>query len=146
MRLGLRASLPFLVVLVAACGAPPDPGQGAGQKLVPDPAAPPDGAAIVAREGCARCHQDDAARPLAGRSSAPPYGPNLTPDADTGLGGWSDEQILAAIRAGTDDGGHELCAVMPRFSALSDDDARALVRYLRGLVAVAREVPETECE
>jgi mono/diheme cytochrome c family protein len=40
-------------------------------------------------------------------------GENLTPDKETGLGSWTDEQIIAAIRTGKTPEGRELSAVMP---------------------------------
>jgi mono/diheme cytochrome c family protein len=71
------------------------------------------------------------------------YGPNLTPDKDTGLGNWTDEQIIAAIRTGKRPDGRELVPVMPwhAFAALTDEDVRAMVAFLRTIKPVANKVP-----
>lgn len=58
---------------------------------------------------------------------------NITPDPETGLGNWSDGEIIRAIREGVDNKGDALFAIMPygHYSSLSDDDAKAIVAYLR---------------
>lgn len=95
------------------------------------------GEGLVDALGCRDCHEDPsgATGALGGRkgSLARPAGPNLTPDGETGLGEWSDDAIVRAIRDGVDNEGEALCASMPRFSALSDDDGAAVVAYLRSL-------------
>lgn len=71
------------------------------------------------------------------------YPPNLTNDP-TGLAGWSDEEVVAAIRTGVRPDGRQLVPIMPyqSYAALTDDDAIALVRYLRRVPPVSNEVPE----
>lgn len=61
--------------------------------------------------------------------------PNLTPDPDTGLGRWKDDEILRALRDGVAADGHFLLPLMPytAFQHLSDEDARAVVAYLRSI-------------
>src|SRR5882724_5447858 len=61
--------------------------------------------------------------------------PNLTPDPDTGLGRWTDDEIMRAIRDGVSTDGHFLIPLMPFFSFqyLSDEDARSIVAYLRSI-------------
>ena len=61
------------------------------------------------------------------------YVPNLTSDAETGLGKWSDDRISRAIRDGVDDEGTLLFPVMPflSYQHMSDSDVRAIVAYLR---------------
>ena len=70
------------------------------------------------------------------------YGPNLTPDA-SGLGAWTGDQIVAAIRTGATPEGRGLVPVMPwpNLSAMSDEDAYAIAAYLKSLAPVANEVP-----
>ncbi|MGH7461534.1 MAG: c-type cytochrome [Longimicrobiales bacterium] len=67
---------------------------------------------------------------------------NLTPDSATGLGAWSDAEIVRAIRNGEDRAGHVLAPVMPYewFHEMSDRDALAVARYLRSQKAVHNEV------
>lgn len=71
------------------------------------------------------------------------YPPNLSPDPETGLGSWSDEEILQALRTGERPDGRELAPIMPwrSYATLTDADARALIAYLRSLPAYSFEVP-----
>ena len=68
--------------------------------------------------------------------------PNLTP-APEALGGWTDEQVADAIRAGRRPDGRQLSPVMPwpSYSALTDQDVADLVAYLRTLPASANRMP-----
>jgi hypothetical protein len=64
----------------------------------------------------------------------------------TGLGAWSDEQIIRALRFGWDKSGAELCAAMPRYPEMGDVEATDIVAYLRSLAPVSRpEIPESVC-
>jgi mono/diheme cytochrome c family protein len=71
------------------------------------------------------------------------HGPNLTQDKETGLGTWSDEQIVAAIRTGVRPDGRILAPIMPwrAFASLTDADAKAIVAYLKSLPLVENKVP-----
>jgi cytochrome c553 len=70
--------------------------------------------------------------------------PNLTSDAETGLGNWTDGQILRAIREGIGHRDEGLFPMMPYrdYAFVSDEDARAIVAYLRTLPPVKRPVEE----
>ena len=70
-------------------------------------------------------------------------GRNLTPDKETGLGNWTDDQIISAITAGIRPDGRRLAPIMPWqcLSHLSSDDARAIVAYLRSLPPVKNPAP-----
>jgi mono/diheme cytochrome c family protein len=64
------------------------------------------------------------------------FPPNLTSDPDTGLGRWTDEQILNAFRHGQRPDGRVLSPAMPwpaYGSRLTEADALAIVAYLRSL-------------
>ena len=71
------------------------------------------------------------------------HGPNLTPDAETGLGTWSTEQIATAITKGKRPDGRELAPIMPwhAFASLTAQDARAIAVYLKSLSPVSNKVP-----
>ena len=71
------------------------------------------------------------------------FPPNITPDKETGVGGWSDRQLANAIRAGIGRHGNRRIATMPwqAYARLSDDDVTAIVAYLRTLDPVRRQVP-----
>ena len=72
------------------------------------------------------------------------YPPNLTPDRETGLGSWSEADIVRAVRQGVRPDGRELAPVMPwrNYAALTDEDARALARHLKGLAPVRNATPQ----
>jgi hypothetical protein len=109
------------------------------------------GETYVRERRCATCHQPDDPNlgTLSGQTTArfgtAAYGANLTPDRQTGLGTWSDEEILRAIREGLDDTGAPLCAPMPRFDDIGEDEGTAIVAYLRSLPAVKRKIPDSQC-
>ncbi len=63
---------------------------------------------------------------------------NITPDPDTGIGNWTDGELIRAIREGVDRNGEYLFPIMPYFiyRNLSDDDVQAVVAYMRKLPPV----------
>lgn len=71
------------------------------------------------------------------------YAPNITPDVGTGIGSWTDEQIIRAIREGVRPDGRVLGPPMAfqSYRRISDNDIRAIVAYLRSVPAVENEVP-----
>jgi mono/diheme cytochrome c family protein len=71
------------------------------------------------------------------------YSSNITPDRQTGLGGWSDDQIITAVRLGRRPNGERILPVHPFtvFNGMSAEDLRALVAYLRTLPPVSRKTP-----
>jgi len=96
---------------------------------------------------CAGCHTDvkGGGAPLAGgRPLATPfglfYGPNITPDKEHGIGGWSEAQFRTALRRGIDDEGHYLYPVFPfgSFTKMTDQDIGDLWAYLQSRPAVAQ--------
>ena len=70
---------------------------------------------------------------------------NITPDKETGIGNWSDEQLVKAIREGVRPDGSLIGPPMPIgfYRKLSDDDVAALVAYLRAQPAVRNAVPKS---
>ena len=72
------------------------------------------------------------------------YARNLTPDMETGLGKWSADDIVKAIRTGQRPDGTVLMPPMPwqMFSNLTDEDAYAIAAYLKSLPPVSHKVPD----
>ena len=79
-----------------------------------------------------------------GRKYEGPYGTvystNITPDKETGIGGWTDEQIVTAIRLGRRPNGDRLVPVHPYtvFNGMAEEDVKAVVAFLRTVPAVKR--------
>ena len=110
------------------------------------------GMALVAQLGCARCHQDepvDAGLILSGKltsivGEAGVFPKNLTPDPATGLGCWTDDQIINAFMNGINEKGETLCFRMPMYRNRVDGGMpQEIVDFLRTLPAVNKAIPET---
>jgi hypothetical protein len=105
------------------------------------------GMALVQNFSCLPCHGD----PPVGKQFSYGYSKNLTPDPATGLGCWSDQQIVTAILDGVTPDGETLC-IMPRWGStgfqgntLDAGSAEQIVQYLRTLAPVVHTVPPTAC-
>ena len=70
-------------------------------------------------------------------------GRNITPDKETGLGSWTDEQIATAITTGKRPDGRQLAPIMnyAAFTHMTKDDVAAVVAYLRSIPPVHNKVP-----
>ncbi len=97
--------------------------------------------------GCG-CHSPDPAKPLAGgeKFEGPfgvVYSKNITPDKATGIGNWTDQQIMDVLRKGIDDQGHQLFPIMPYmvFSNMAKSDMMDLIAYLRSVDPISNTVP-----
>src|SRR5688500_18376151 len=68
------------------------------------------------------------------------YSTNITPDRETGIGSWTDEQIITAIRLGRRPNGERLLPVHPYtvFNGMTADDLKTLVTFLRTVPPVKR--------
>lgn len=164
-RLGLAAGALLLIMLIAAGGfvyrmpalkqLPPERVAAGAAGSIPRPdvsALPRERAALVQRgrylfnvASCAYCHGNDGAggAKLSGALGSI-FTPNISSDAQAGLGAWSDAQIVRAIRSGVGRNGRPLYwQGMPwdHFSNWDEEDIRALVAYLRLLPPVAERVP-----
>ncbi|HWB46197.1 MAG TPA: c-type cytochrome [Hyphomicrobiaceae bacterium] len=71
------------------------------------------------------------------------YGPNLTPDKETGLGTWTQAQIATALQTGVRPDGRVLAPAMPwrGFANLTKSDAMAIAAYLKSLPPIKNKVP-----
>jgi mono/diheme cytochrome c family protein len=144
-----RDALGMIIVAAFAAAAP------LTSPAIADDAQVARGHYLVTIAGCSDCHTPGA---LLGTPDMKRYlggsdvgfaipgagvfvGQNLTPDKETGLGKWTDGQIIAAFRTGKTPQGRELSPVMPypALSHLSDADAQAIVAFLKSLPAVSHE-------
>jgi hypothetical protein len=73
------------------------------------------------------------------------YPANLTPDPDTGLGGWNEAMFLRAVRTGRHMGGsgRPILPPMPwmTLAQQTDDDLKAIFAYLQSVPAIRNDVP-----
>ncbi len=102
---------------------------------------------------CADCHtprtglrsEPDRSRPFAGMAHPPKDFPskptNLTPDPETGIGRWSEADFIKTLRTGSKPSGKSLDPFMPwrQIRRMSDDDLRAIYRYLRTLKPIRNQ-------
>jgi mono/diheme cytochrome c family protein len=109
------------------------------------------GKALTEIGDCASCHTADPAKPFAGgkRIDTPLggiYSPNLTPDPDTGLGRWSDEDFVRALRYGVAPNGSRYYPAFPypNFTKLIREDILAIRAYLATLAPVRNAAPSPE--
>jgi mono/diheme cytochrome c family protein len=71
---------------------------------------------------------------------------NLTPDEETGLGSWSDEEIETLMRTGVRPDGSRVHPLMlyTLYGNMAEDDMDALIAYIRSVPAISNEVPRPE--
>jgi mono/diheme cytochrome c family protein len=119
------------------------------------------GAYLVQILGCGRCHTEgyltgsEATGPhlagsrigigyTSGERPAIVFPSNLTQDPDTGIGGWTRDDIINAITRGVTADRHRQLAVMPwmNYSALADADVQAIADYLLSLPSVSNRIPD----
>jgi mono/diheme cytochrome c family protein len=109
------------------------------------------GKALTIAGGCASCHTADPAKPFAGgkRIDTPfgaIYSPNLTPDRDTGLGAWSDDEFYRALHNGVrPDGSRYYPAFLyPYFTKMTRQNVLAIRAYLATLTPFSNTRPPPE--
>lgn len=70
------------------------------------------------------------------------YAPNISMDRETGIGAWTDQQIIVAIREGKRPDGSVIGPPMPieLYNHMSDSDTKAIVAYLRTVKPVKNKV------
>jgi len=103
----------------------------------------------IAEAICSSCHSLDDSLPLSGGKNIAedipmPLGnltpPNLTPAGN--LKGWSDGEILRAVREGTSKNGHLMPVMSVQgFREFSDEDLRSVIAYVRSQPPVVHETP-----
>ena len=104
---------------------------------------------------CGNCHtpkgppQAIAGKDFSGGLSwdEPPFkvtAPNITPDKDTGIGGWSDADVKKLLRTGERPNGVHIAMVMPTgfYHIMTEGDVNAVVAYLKTLKPVSNRVAD----
>jgi mono/diheme cytochrome c family protein len=103
---------------------------------------------LVTAGDCIACHTiPGIGKPFAGgRPIETPFGnitsANITPDRDTGIGSWTDEQFDNAVRKGIRPNGQRLYPAMPfpNYTKMSRDDVMAMRAYLNTVAPVNNDV------
>jgi mono/diheme cytochrome c family protein len=137
MHASLRAALFY-----AALGC----GDASAQAASPETIAR--GKALAEAADCAGCHTEDPAKPLAGgKRIDTPFGgifsPNLTPDRETGLAAWSDDEFYRALHEGVAPNGARYYPAFPYpyFTKMTRDDVLAIRAWLATLTPVRNPTP-----
>ena len=140
--------------LLAACGSKSSSEEdGSDAGCVPFDAGPLDtalamqGLSIIEQRKCQTCHGEtlsgnDNGVQVSG-TSITQYPPNLSSDPATGLGCWTNDQIVRAILYGIDNEGAVICPPMPQWAdaGMTVADATAVMTFLRTLPPVTNNVP-----
>jgi len=103
---------------------------------------------LVVAADCEACHTRDGGPAFAGgrpfeTDFGTIYSPNITPDAETGIGSWSDADFLRAVHEGIAKDGTRLYPAFPyaSYTYLTDADVLAMKAYLFSLPAVKNTAP-----
>jgi mono/diheme cytochrome c family protein len=103
------------------------------------------GAYLTAAAGCLSCHTDsenDGAAFAGGHKLETPFGnfytPNITPDTTTGIGDWSQDDFIAALREGISPASEHYYPAFPyaSYAGITDQDARDIYAHLHSLPPV----------
>jgi mono/diheme cytochrome c family protein len=108
------------------------------------------GAYLYNAAGCGSCHQEEgAAGPTGGHQLESPFGgsfftPNITPDEETGIGGWTGRDFLLAVKHGRSPRGGFYWPAFPyrSYAGMTDQDVLEVGAYLMSLPAMRSEVAE----
>lgn len=128
------AAAPAAASTPASAPAPAASGASATDDLIAK------GKYLVTAGDCMPCHTGPDAQPFSGGLVLQtPFGgissPNLTPDKDTGLGTWTEEEFYKALHDGIGKDGEYLYPAMPytSFTKVTKDDVKAIFAYLQSL-------------
>jgi mono/diheme cytochrome c family protein len=131
------------VVVMLVCSMAP-----AGESDQQDFAQIEKGRYLTVASDCLSCHTvPGSGQPFAGgRVIETPFGgivaPNITPDPETGIGDWSDDEFDAALRKGVRRDGASLYPAMPynAYTRMSGEEVRAIRAYLATVTPVRHPV------
>jgi len=135
---------------VAVAMWPIEPRRSTVAELTGDPNR---GAYLARMAGCIGCHTDaEAAGPIlaGGPPLETPFGsfvpPNITPDPEHGIGGWSIDNFTSAVRHGVSPDGQPYYPAFPYafYSRLSDQDIADIWSAIWTVPAVAKRAPPHE--
>lgn len=143
-----------LVIVAALCAASfgviviqnwPLPGPASVSEMAGDPKR---GAYLARLSGCITCHTSPGAEPLSGGAALVSnfgsfFAPNITPDSEAGIGGWTLQQFVRAVRQGISPEGEPYYPAFPYefYATLTDQDMADLWAAVGATPAVAQPAP-----
>jgi mono/diheme cytochrome c family protein len=140
---------PILAVLLLCSAFSNARAQAASAQVPSDAVAR--GKALAEAADCSGCHTADPAKPFAGgKPIGTPFGaiysPNLTPDRDTGIGKWTDDDFYNALHLGIAPNGSRYYPAFPypNFARMTREDVLAIRAYLATLAPVHNTRPPAE--
>lgn len=109
------------------------------------------GKQLVDAGDCQACHTQDKSKPFAGGRAVPTpfgtiYSANITPDRDTGIGGWTADDFYKAMHEGVGPHGERLYPAFPypNFTKMTRADVDAVRAYLMNLTPIQNRPPRNE--
>ena len=150
------------LIVVAACAVLAGAGFLFAWRAPIEPISPPDprsfepalvrrGAELAAIGNCNTCHTAPGGKSFAGGVGVPTpfgtiYSTNITPDAQTGIGGWSEDAFQRSMREGVERTGHHLYPAFPydHFTRVSDEDNKAIYAYLMSREPIRAAAPAND--
>ncbi len=140
MRRFLLTTSALAVLAVASSGSAQDSGDFAQVQ---------EGLYIARAGDCASCHTREDGEPFAGgRAIETPFGTifssNITPDPETGIGGWTVDDLYRSMHEGKNREGDHLYPAMPypHYTKVFHEDVAALKAYLDTVAPVGYRPPE----
>lgn len=155
-RVGLVAGAVIGVLIVAAVlivTRVPDDGyiEPAPAERAPSAEIIEQGRILAHVANCRACHTARGGEPFAGGREIPTpfgtfYSPNITPDAENGIGNWSERDFWRALHLGVSRNGAPLYPAFPypSYTKLTQQDARAIFAYLKTIQPVPRRSQQHE--
>lgn len=136
----MRSSLVTATVLMALTGAAAAQDPQSSDRIAR-------GRYLAVLGDCSGCHTAPGRQSYAGGLALDtPFGkivaPNITPDGDTGIGNWTDDEFISAVREGRGHNGERLYPAMPypAYTKLTDEDVRDLRAYFATVEPVKNKV------
>lgn len=106
---------------------------------------------LTAAADCVACHITPGGKPYAGGLEfklpfGSLYSPNITPDKETGIGTWTDEEFVSALQEGVGKDGKHYYPAFPytSYTKMSRDEILAIKAYLFSLEPVSQRPPEND--
>jgi mono/diheme cytochrome c family protein len=137
LSLSARFAIVTAAALAASCSLPPPAPQADSTPRSFAPALVARGAQLAAMGNCVTCHTAPQGRAYAGgyplkTPFGTVHGSNITPDAETGIGRWSEADFTRALREGVSPEGYHYYPVFPYdyFTRLDDADIHALFAFV----------------